>query len=82
MKLSAPVHRLKRQARLMSRQEAIPLHAALDRVAAREGFVSWSLLSARLSAASPAARLFAELAPGDLVLVGARPGHGKTVLSL
>lgn len=82
MKLSAPVHRLKRQARLMSRQEAIPLHAALDRVAAREGFASWSLLSARLSAASPAARLFTELAPGDLVLVGARPGHGKTLLSL
>ncbi len=82
MKLSAPVHRLKRQARLMSRQEAIPLHAALDRVAAREGFTSWSLLSARLSAASPAARLFTQLAPGDLVLIGARPGHGKTLLSL
>jgi replicative DNA helicase len=82
MKLSAPVHRLKRQARLMSRQEAVPLHAALDRVAAREGFTSWSLLSARLSAASPAARLFAELAPGDLVLIGARPGQGKTLLSL
>jgi replicative DNA helicase len=31
---------------------------------------------------SPAARLFARLAPGDLVLVGARPGHGKTLMSL
>ena len=82
MKLSAPVHRLKRQARLLSRQETIPLHAALDRVAAGEGFATWSLLSARLSATPPAARLFPELAPGDLVLVGARPGHGKTLLSL
>jgi replicative DNA helicase len=82
MKLSAPVHRLKRKARLLSRQDQIPLHAALDRIAAGEGFATWSLLSARLSAASPAARLFPQLAAGDLVLVGARPGHGKTLFSL
>ena len=82
MKLSAPVYRLKRQARLLSRQQSIPLHAALDRVATGEGFASWSLLSARLSATSPAARLFPRLVPGDLVLVGARPGHGKTLLGL
>jgi replicative DNA helicase len=81
MKLSVPVYRLKRKARLLSREANIPLHAALDRVAAGEGFTSWSLLSARLSA-TPAARLFSQLAPGDLVLVGARPGHGKTLLSL
>jgi replicative DNA helicase len=30
----------------------------------------------------PAAKLFARLAPGDLVLVGARPGQGKTLMSL
>lgn len=82
MKLSVPVYRLKRKARLLSREANIPLHAALDRVAAGEGFASWSLLSARLSATPPAARLFSRLAPGDLVLVGARPGHGKTLLSL
>ena len=81
MKLSVPVYRLKRKARLLSREANIPLHAALDRVAAGEGFTSWSLLSARLSA-TPSARLFSQLAPGDLVLVGARPGHGKTLLSL
>lgn len=82
MRLSAPIHRLKRQARLLSRQDAIPLHLALDRIAASEGFSSWSLLAARAATTAPAGRLFAELAPGDLVLVGARPGHGKTLLSL
>ncbi|SON53866.1 replicative DNA helicase [Hartmannibacter diazotrophicus] len=83
MRLSSPVYRLKRQARLLSRQEKIPLHAALDRIAQREGFAAWSLLAARLTAeGSPAARMFARLDPGDLVLVGARPGHGKTLMSL
>ena len=82
MRLSAPVYHLKRQARLLSREAKIPLHQALDRIAAREGFVSWSLLAAKLSETAPASKLFAQLAPGDLVLVGARPGHGKTLMSL
>lgn len=82
MKLSAPLYRLKRQARLLSRERNIPLHAALDRIARQEGFSRWSLLAATLSASAPAGRLFAELKAGDLVLVGARPGQGKTLLSL
>lgn len=82
MKLSAPVYRLKRQARVLSRAEGIPLYEALDHIAAKEGFTHWSLLVAHLSAASPASALFARLTPGDLVLLGARPGHGKTQLSL
>lgn len=82
MKLSAPVYRLKREARLLSRREKVPLHLALDRIAAQEGYASWSLLAARLAAAAPATKLFARLSPGDLVLVAARPGHGKTLLSL
>ncbi|UVK41125.1 replicative DNA helicase [Mesorhizobium sp. AR10] len=82
MRLSAPVYSLKRQARLLSRKENIPLHQALDRVAAIEGFADWGLLLARAGATTPAGRLFALLTPGDLVLVGARPGHGKTLLSL
>ena len=82
MKLSAPVYRLKRDARLLARKENIPLHAALDRIAVREGFGAWSLLAAKASATAPAGKLFARLSPGDLVLVGARPGHGKTLLSL
>ncbi|MGX1789213.1 DNA helicase [Bosea sp. NPDC055332] len=82
MKLSAPVYRLKRKARVLARKEAIPLHLALDRVAISEGFGAWSLLAARSADALSAEGLLARLAPGDLLLIGARPGHGKTLLSL
>ena len=82
MKLSAPIYRLKRQARILSRTEGIPLHEALDRIAAKEGFSRWSLLAANLSTTTPAKTLLSHFAPGDLVLLGARPGHGKTQLSL
>lgn len=82
MKLSAPIYRLKRNAKLLSAREKIPLNAALDRIARQEGFPRWSLLVARQPASSPAAGLLARLAPGDLLLVAARPGQGKTLLSL
>lgn len=82
MHLSAPLYRLKREARLLSRRDALPLHAALDRIAEREGFRSWSLLARRASERSPAAQLYPRLSPGDMLLVGARPGEGKTLLAL
>lgn len=82
MKLSAPLYHLKRKAKLLSRAENIPLHEALDRIARQAGVDGWSLLAAKAAAAAPAEKLFARLAPGDLVLVGARPGHGKTLMSL
>ncbi|WID97197.1 DNA helicase [Bosea vestrisii] len=82
MKLTAPVYRLKRQAKALSRQEGIPLHLALDRVAIGEGFGAWSLLTAKSADSLSADELFARLVPGDLLLIGARPGHGKTLLSL
>ncbi|MER9658087.1 DNA helicase [Mesorhizobium sp. M0152] len=82
MRLSAPVYHLKRQARLLSRDGKIPLHQVLDRIAVQQGFASWSLLAAKLSETTAASRLFAQLLPGDMVLVGARPGHGKTLMSL
>lgn len=82
MKLSAPIHRLKREARLMARDLGLPLHGALDRIAAREGFARWSLLAARDAAAGPAAKMFRDLSPGDMLLLGARPGQGKTLLGL
>jgi len=82
MKLSAPIYRLKRKARLISRAEKLPLHEALDRIAAAEGFGGWSLLSAKSAEIAPSSRLYARLMPGDLVLLGARPGQGKTLMSL
>jgi replicative DNA helicase len=82
MDLSAPVYYLKRKARHLARARSIPLHEALDCVAKEEGFGSWSLLAAKASARSPARTLFGRLANGDLVVVGARPGQGKTLMSL
>jgi len=82
MKLSAPIYHLKRRARTLSREEDIPLNKALDRIARQEGFNTWSLLAANAAAASPSSELLARLKPGDLVLLGARPGHGKTMMGL
>ena len=82
MKLSTPIYRLRRRAKVLSREEHIPLHAALDRVAAEEGFNAWSLLVARAAENAPSSALLARLTAGDLVLLAARPGHGKTMMSL
>ncbi|MBR0960647.1 DNA helicase [Bradyrhizobium japonicum] len=82
MKLSAPIYHLKRKAKRLSREASIPLHDALDRIAATEGFSAWSMLAAKAAAVTPANKLFPQFRPGDLVLVGARPGQGKTLMSL
>lgn len=82
MRLSAPIHGLKRRAKLMARDENIPLHDALDRIAREEGFAAWSLLSSRLTMSPPATSLLPDLAAGDMLLLAARPGHGKTRLGL
>lgn len=82
MPISAPINQLRRKAKLLSRQHKIPLHQALDRIAAQEGFRSWSLLVRKTPPVASAANIFARLSPGDFVLVGARPGQGKTLLSL
>ena len=82
MKLSVPVHQLKRRARKLSRETGIPLSKALDHIARQEGFNSWSLLAAKASATTNASDLLAQLSQGDLVLLGARPGHGKTLMGL
>ncbi len=82
MRLSAPIYRLKRDAKRLSRRQDLPLNAALNRIAQQEGFASWSLLAARFAGQSPAGRVLSALVPGDLVLLAARPGHGKTIMGL
>jgi replicative DNA helicase len=82
MKLSAPIYQLKRRARLMARNEKIPLHTALDRIARDEGFAGWSLLSARVATYATTGEMLSRLSDGDMLLLGARPGHGKTLLGL
>mgnify|MGYP002626123020 CR=1 FL=1 len=82
MLLSAPIYKLKRRARLLAREAGIPLNQALDRIAAEEGYRGWSQLAARAAAEGPAGRIYARLRPGDLLLLAARPGQGKTLLGL
>ena len=80
--LSAPIYRLKRQAKALARTKGLALHAALDQLARQEGFQSWSHLSAAAAEMSPARTLLNSLQPGELVLLGARPGQGKTLFGL
>lgn len=82
MHMSAPVYELKRKAKALAREENIPFHQALDRVAVQQGFARWSLLAAKYAQISPADKMFAHLAPGDVALIAARPGQGKTLFSL
>lgn len=82
MKLSAPIHVLKQQAKALSRRDKIRLHAALDRIAVREGFQAWSHLAARWQPEDASAAVFSELRGGDLLLLAARRGQGKTLLGI
>lgn len=82
MRLSAPIYVLKRKARLFARETKMPIHSALDAIAAQEGFSGWSLLMSKASEVRSVDDLFCQLKTGDLVLLGARPKQGKTVLSL
>ena len=79
---SVPIHRLKQRARTLSKERGIPLHEALDQIARTQGFQSWSHLSSEISPTSPVEALFSKLEEGDMALIGARPGQGKTLLVL
>jgi hypothetical protein len=82
MRLSVPIYQLKRRAKLLARAEKVPLHEAQDRIARKEGFRAWSALSACMTANSPASALLPKLADGDMLLLGARPGQGKTLVGI
>lgn len=82
MTLSAPLYRLKRDAKRLARAANLPLHAALDQIARGAGYRSWSHLASARDRPRPAQRLLKSLTAGDLVLLGARPNQGKTLLGL
>jgi len=82
MKLSAPIFQLKRRAKLMARNNSVPLNEALDQIARNEGFAKWSLLSASMSSGPLSQTILSRLDEGDLLLLAGRPGHGKTKLGL
>ena len=82
MRLSSPIYKLKRQARLMAREKQIKLHVALDQIATTEGFQNWGHLSAHYAQMTPAQHVLMQLDAVDMVLIGARPGQGKTLLGL
>lgn len=82
MRLTAPIFALKRKARLMARDGPLPLHRALDILAAEEGFQSWSHLAASSAEDSPEETVLAQLETGALYVIAARPGQGKTRLGL
>ncbi|TMV84096.1 DNA helicase [Thioclava sp. BHET1] len=82
MRLSALIYQLKRRAKLLARDQNIPLHQAQAHIAADEGFAAWSLLAAHASKNVDAGALLPQLSNGDMLLIAARPGHGKTRLGL
>ena len=82
MKLSAPIFVLKQQAKALSQKERVRLHVALDQVAAREGFNAWSHLASAWQRTDTCRSVYEQLTPGELLLLGSRPGQGKTLLSI
>ena len=82
MRLSSPIYKLKRQAKLLARDTDMRLHEALDQTATKEGFKDWSHLASNYSKATPAMEIMKQMSSGEMILIGARPGHGKTLLGL
>lgn len=82
MKLTHPIYRLKRIARQKARQTGLPLSQALNELAVAEGFTSWSNLASVWRSRGPAEVLLDRFREGNLILLAARPGQGKTLLGL
>jgi len=84
VKLSAPIFVLKSQAKELKRTKSITMTEALNLIARREGYSSWSLLRSKARDLFPKTReeILGYLNPGDLMLIGSRPGLGKTKFTL
>lgn len=82
MHLSAPIFRLKRKAKRLARRQDIALNVALDRVASEEGFRSWGQMTSFHQRSRPEAAILTNFKRGEMLILAARPGQGKTVLGL
>lgn len=84
MKLSSPIFVLKSHAKKLKKDQGITMSQALDLVANKEGFSSWSLLMSKSQEILPKkySDILGYLNDGDLVLIGSRPGIGKTSFAL
>jgi len=82
MNIRTPVYQLKRQAKALARSAGLSHSAALDQIASEQGFASWSLLAKHYSQDSASQQFFESLQAGELALIAARPGHGKTIFAI
>lgn len=82
MKLSAPIFILKQQAKALSQREKLRLHEGLDQIAVREGFKAWSHLASAWQRTDSCRAVYGQLRVGDMLLLGSRPGQGKTLFSM
>ncbi|MGZ3742465.1 MAG: DNA helicase [Pseudobdellovibrionaceae bacterium] len=84
VKLSAPIYVLKAQAKELKKSNSMSMAEALNHIAQREGYSSWGLLQSKSKDLLPQTRdeVLSYLNAGDLVLVGSRPGFGKTTFTL
>ena len=84
MYLSEPIHALKSKAKKLKKETGITSVQALDQIARQEGFNSWSLLSSRKDLFFPQCYndILNYFNNGDVVLIGARPGLGKTTFTI
>ncbi len=71
MRLTTPVYRLKRQAKLLSRERGIALNEALDTIARKSGFRNWSHL-AFAARSDPAVRILREFGVEPMTAAEAR----------
>lgn len=84
IKLSMPAYQLKSKAKKLKKEQGLTMTEALNQVAKAEGYSSWSLLYSKAKEIYPQSReeILDYLNPGDLMLIGSRPGLGKTTFTL